>query len=144
MFAANVFHSKVINYEGEMDWSGVVFPEARGVAAWPVAMFGQSFGQKFLCNHSGLWKSIHSTANFHVDFTIVDLVHEVVFIDDFLWDHLDGQEHVLVSFHGCTQVEILDVNAHEFCMWCGDYAVEGHFGSGEICDFGADIAGVID
>ncbi len=51
---------------------------------------------------------------------------------------------ILVACHWCLQVEILDVDGHETCVWCGNDAVEQYFDCEEICCWGSAVARVVD
>ena len=38
---------------------------------------------------------------------------EAVLVDDFVWDACQGDFHILVSGHGGSIIEVLDVQGHE-------------------------------
>ena len=55
---------------------------------------------------------------------MVNFVSEVVFSDDFLWDDVDMEAHVLEIFEGGIEIHIADIHCHEYGARCGDDAVE--------------------
>ena len=124
-----VFDTEVVYHQGEVDRARSVGPEARGVLARVVAMCSEAFDEQLLCNHTSLGQTIHAATNFNVDFAIMDLVHEVVLVDDFLRDDVNVEEHVFVAFHWCPQVKVFNIDTHEFGIGSGGNAVEEDFGS---------------
>ncbi len=44
--------------------------------------------------------------------------------DDVLGKQFQLHSEILILCHWCAQIEILDVNGHKFCVWCGYDAVE--------------------
>lgn len=106
-------------------------------------MFGQAFGEQILGKDSALGQTIHASLDFNINAPVVHFFHEIVFVNDFLGNERDGEEHIFVSGHWCAEVKISDVDAHEFGVAGGDSAVEKSFGAGEIGDFGTDIAWIV-
>ena len=64
---------------------------------------------------------------------------EVVLFHDVWWDILDWDAYVFETFHGRSQVKILDVNCHVFRARGGDDAVDEDFDGGEVGCRCADI-----
>ena len=81
--------------------------------------------EEFLCNDSCLGESMHTTTNFaeHVPI-VVNLVEEIVLVDNVLGEEVDIHSEVLIAFHECHQIEIFDVDGHEFGVFCGYFTVE--------------------
>ncbi len=46
--------------------------------------------------------------------------------------------------HGSHEVEVLDVNSHEFCLKGGDDAVEHEFDHEEVCGWCSTVIRIID
>jgi hypothetical protein len=46
-------------------------------------------------------------------------VEKIVEFDDFVWDVIDVEAHVLGAFQGSVQVKVFDVDAHELGAWGG-------------------------
>ena len=47
--------------------------------------------------------------------------------------------HIVWAFEGCVEVEIADLNGHEFSTICGDDADDDKFDKQHICSWCADI-----
>ena len=109
-----------------------------------ISMLEKAFDQEFLCDHARLGKAVHAAANFQVDLAVVDLVHQVVLVDDLLWYDVNGQEHIFVAFHGGAQVEVFDIDNHEFGIRGGEHTVEEDLGCRYVSNFCADVAREID
>ena len=56
---------------------------------------------------------------------------------------LPGFGHIRSVPLGCRG-KVFDVNCHEFCVWCGENAVDENFDGGEVGGWGADVAFVDD
>ena len=44
--------------------------------------------------------------------------------DNGLWEVTEFEAHVFATGHGCVQIEIFDINCHEFRIGRGDDAIE--------------------
>ncbi len=55
MLDALVFDAKIINNEGEYNWTGDVHPEARRVGHFEVSIFGKAFLEEFVGQDVCLW-----------------------------------------------------------------------------------------
>ena len=112
-----------------------------------VPMLGKASFEQVVGQNAGLGKAIHPFANFNVH-TLglgVHQVLQVVLVNDFLWNDVQGNAHKqLKSFHWGAQVKVFDVNAHESGIGSGDHTVEKDFGCGEVRGSGADTEWVID
>jgi hypothetical protein len=53
-----------------------------------------------------------------------------VLVDDFLGYDIERESHVLVSIHLSVEIEIFNVNSHEFGIGSGNDTVEQQFGCG--------------
>ncbi len=143
MLCADIFYSKIVDNQREHDGARVVFPQAMGVFGGRIPVGGKSFLQEFACEDAGLRQAVHSLLDLNVDKTIVDKWEEVVLVDDFGRYEGDRHLHVLISIEGRVQIEVLEVDGHEFCVGCGDDTVEQDLCSGDAGGFGADIARII-
>ena len=54
-------------------------------------------------------------------------------VDDFLWDLIDGEEHIFVVVHGGAEVVVFDVEAEPFGTWGGNGAVDKDFECCHVC-----------
>jgi hypothetical protein len=48
MLLANIFNSKIINYQREGDWAGKMSPEARGMLTFVIAMREETFSEQLV------------------------------------------------------------------------------------------------
>ena len=75
---------------------------------------------------------------------VVYLVGEVILVDDVLGEQFNFHSEVLVSLHWGHEVEVLDIDGHEFCIRCGDDAVEQEFDREEIGSRRAAVIWIVD
>ncbi len=68
----NIFDGKVINDQDKGDWSGIMFPQARGDGAGAIPMGSQEALELIVCKPSGLRQAIHAFAHLSIDMPIVD------------------------------------------------------------------------
>ncbi len=62
-------------------------------------------------------------------------------LNDILWHNGKTKLHVFIAGHGGVEVEILDINGHDFCIGgCADYAVDKEFDSKKVGSRCAHIA----
>lgn len=109
-----------------------MFPERWGARYWSISEFRKVGLEAVVGDFSSLFQTWHALSNFDVDVAVFgDKREEIVLVDDFLWNELDRELHVLIAFHGCAIVKILDIQDHEFGIWSRDGAVEETFGGGE-------------
>ena len=62
--------------------------------------------------------------DFDIDPTVYSDIFEIVLFDDTLRDDGHGEVHVFESLQGCTQVEVPDIDAEEFGVFCGKDGVK--------------------
>jgi hypothetical protein len=139
-----VFYAEVVDDKGENDCSLIVFPEAVCEVHWRVSMWSKKFDKLVVGDFAGLWEAVHASLDLDVDKAVADFGSQIVQVHDGIWDHVDGYSHVLISVHGRSQVEVLEVASHEFCAWCRDDAVEEELGIDETSGFGADVTRIFD
>jgi hypothetical protein len=121
----DVLHAKIVNDNGETEGVPVMMPVSWCDSALAVSCFVKAFGEEFLCNYAGLWEAVHSMLHFTENIAIhVHFVMECLFVNDVLWEEFEFHPEVLISIHGCHEVEVLDVNSHELCIGHGDDTVE--------------------
>ena len=73
---------------------------------------------------SGLWKAVHPLADFDIHKAVVEEGLQVVLFDDCVGEEPDGNAHVFVAFHWCTEVKILEIGGHEHGIGRGEDAVK--------------------
>ncbi len=75
-----------------------------------------------------MWKAIHPATHFTEDIAFcIRFVMETIFINNVLWEEFEFHSEVLKMVLGSHEVEVADVNSHEFCIGDGDDAVEHEF-----------------
>ncbi len=68
---------------------------------------------------------------------------EIILADYFVGEQCHRNTHVFEAVEGRVQIEVLEVDGHEFCVGGGDDTVEQDLCSGDAGGFGADIARLI-
>ncbi len=123
-----VLHAKFIDNKGEADWAPVMAPVSRCDFALAVTCLVKVFGQEFLSNDSGLWEAVHPARYFTEDIAFcVYFVMESLFVYDVLWEKFNFHSEAFITIHRRHEVEVLDVNSHEFRIGGGNEAVEHEF-----------------
>jgi len=69
---------------------------------------------------ASLGQAIHAPSDFHTYMAFVDDGVQIVVVHDFGWQDSDGDAHVgiILRWHGCAQVEVLEVTHHAMCPQC--------------------------
>jgi hypothetical protein len=118
--------------------------ERLGARQGSVAKGGQVFLESVVGNASSLFEAQHAFPEFEVDVPIGDKVKQMVLVNDFLWDELDRELHLFVTFHEGSVVKVFDIEHHKFGGRSGDGAVEETFGCGQACALGGGQAGEVE
>ena len=116
MLFADVFDAEVIHDEAA-DWVPLVVPKAGGVSYRGVTIAAQEPDELLFAKYARLWKAIHDTAYFGVDFAFVDDGAKIVKVEDFWQDQVDWDEHIFVVVHRCPKIIVLDVEAQPTGTW---------------------------
>ena len=98
MFFSDVFNAKVVDYQGEADGAGDVFPQARSVGYFIVSMWGESFLEEGIGYGASAGESVDGVSDLQVHEAVLDMLSEVVLFDDMLGEDGDWHFHVLKSF----------------------------------------------
>ena len=106
-------------------------------------MGSEELDELIVCKPACLWEAVHAASYFNVDMSIVDKGAQIVLVDDDVGNHIDGDTHVLVSFHGRSEIKILQVSCEELGIFGGEYTVYEQFGGSELGGLGADVEGVV-
>jgi hypothetical protein len=69
---ADVFYTKVVDNEGELDRPGLVFPKAWCVFGRDVAECGKVLTQLVVGDDAGLREAVHARADFNVNVSVVN------------------------------------------------------------------------
>ena len=130
MLASQILDSKVVDDEGELDRPGFVFPKAWCVFGRDVAECGKVFAQLVVGDDAGLREAVHALVDFNANISVVNEWEELVLVDDFLRDYIDGESHVFVALHRGAIIKIFYVQHHVFGVRSRYGAVEVAFGCG--------------
>ena len=84
-------------------------PQSRCVGDRGIAILAEKMDKLCFGKDSRLGETVHASANFNVDFAFVNNVVQIIMVDDFLWDLVEGDEHVFVVGHGGAKVVVFDV-----------------------------------
>ena len=117
MLFADTFDAKVIHDEAEADWVPLVVPKAESVSYGGVTIAAQEVDELLFGEYARLWKAIHATVYFSVDFAFVDDGAKIVKVDDFQQDEVDWDEHIFIVIHRCPKIIVLDVKAQPMGTW---------------------------
>ncbi len=81
---------------------------------------------------------------FEVDPVIVCVLHEIVFVDEFLRNVGELDFDVLGPVEGSAEIEVGDIGGAELSSLSGENAVDQEFDQFEWCHFGVNLARVTD
>lgn len=143
VISSNVFYSKIVNHKGEGDGTAVVGEEAGRMLCLGVTVLCKMWDKSFVRDAAGLWEAIHCAANFCVHMIMVDERAEVEVIKHAGWNITEADPHVLGRGKRGIEIEVFNVDGHEFCSRRREDAVEEYFGGGNAGRFRADLAKVV-
>jgi hypothetical protein len=144
MFFPDVFDAEVIHDEDEYDWTPLVSPQARGGCTLEVPMFRQALSEEVVGEFARLFETVDTFGDFEVYPAVVDVLHEVVFVDELLGYVFDADTRVFGAVQWCSQVIVGDVGTEEFGAWSRADTVEDSFDYFDCPCFGAAITSVCD
>ena len=97
MFDSNIFYTKVIHYEAELDGTSFVAPEARGRFSLIVAFSKKAGSDEIFGQNASLGKAIAASANFEVDPIVAVRTRKLVFFNKFGRDVCDSAVPAMLS-----------------------------------------------
>jgi hypothetical protein len=142
MFNTNVFHTKIIHNEAELQRTPLVAPEARSGSCFIEPLGNKTSPQKIIGKDASLGKTITSLTNFEVYPTIAVPTSEVVFLDEFIRDVGELDAHIFGIWHRSVKVEVLEINGAKPSAFPGEDTVEEEFDKFQGCGVGTNIARV--
>ena len=101
----NIFNSKVVHNESEIDGSPIVAPEVRGGECMIVSCSVEVFGEDIVGNISILGKAIDTFPNFEIDPTVLCKITEVIFVDEFFRDVGEEETYIFTTIERISQVK---------------------------------------
>jgi hypothetical protein len=113
VFDSNIFHTKVIYNEAELNGTPFVAPEARGGFSFVIAFSKKAGSEEIVGQNASLGKAIAASANFEVDPTIPVSSRKLVLFNEFCWDVCDFDADILRIGHWGIEVEVLEVDGAE-------------------------------
>jgi hypothetical protein len=144
VFYADIFYSKVINNEAELDGISFVAPEARG-GFHLVVTFNEKAGlEEIIGKDASLGQTITTLANFEVDPTIVVRTYKLVFLHEFSGDIRDFDADVLMVGHWGIEVEVVEVDGAEVRAFGREHTVEKQLEGFKGSSVGTNISWVTD
>ena len=54
-------------------------------------------------------------------------LHEIIFVNEFLWDDTDLDSDVFRAVEGSSKKEVGEIHGHELCVWFCAHAIEEQF-----------------
>ena len=125
VFFADVFHSEIVDNEGERDRSPIVRPQTRCVLALVVSLVVEALLEELLGKDAGLGQAIHSPFYGDVHESIgCYLIFELVMVNDIWWEVGHAHADIFVALKRGHQIEIGNVKGHEFGSLRGDDAIQ--------------------
>ncbi len=110
VFDTQVFNTKVIDNEAELDGLPFVAPETRSGSRFVVTFGLKAGAEEIVGQDACLGKTITSLANFKVDPTITILTSEIVFYNELSRYVRDLDADVFRVGHGSVEVEVLQAD----------------------------------
>jgi len=144
VFDSNIFYTKVIHYEAELDGTPFVAPEARCGFSLVVAFSKKAGLEEIVGQNTSLGKAIAVSANFEVDPTVAVPTRKLVFFNEFSWDVCDFDADILRIGHWGIEVEVLEVDGAELCALAREDTVEQQLEAFKGRGVGANISWIID
>jgi hypothetical protein len=124
MFNSDVFDTKVINDEAELEWTPFVAPKTLSGSSFVEALSNEVQLEKVIGKDASLGKSVTALANFKVDPAISVLAQEVVFLDQLIWDIRDLDVNIFRIRHRRVRIKVLEIDGAEPSSFPGEDTVE--------------------
>jgi hypothetical protein len=115
---AHVFHSEIIDYEGEGHRAADVLPQAGGVRHLEVAGGDKTLLEELVGQGSRLGEAIDCLADFDVHEAILRAAGKVVLVNDVLGELVQGHLHVLETIKRGPK----ELGCREVSSACGQFA----------------------
>jgi hypothetical protein len=124
MFNADVFDTKVIHDEAELEWTLFVAPKSRHGSIFIEALSNEAQLEKVIGKDASLGKSVTALANFKVDPAILVSAQEFVFLEELVRDVRELDANIFRIRHRSVQIEVLEINGAEPSSFPGEDTVE--------------------
>ena len=114
IFFSDIFDAEVVDDKEKSDVTRHMLPEGGGAGDRRTSKLGEIDFEPFIGNAAGLFETWNAFADMHLDTSVrAYKTVQVVFLNDLVWEEIQGKFHVLVSVHGDAVVEIFDVQSHK-------------------------------
>jgi hypothetical protein len=144
MLNANIFDTKVIYDEAELEGTPFVAPETQRGSRFIEALSNEAGSKKVIGKDDGLGKSVTALANFKIDPAVLVTTNKVVFIDEFFRDVGELDAYIFGIGHGRVQIEVFEGNGAEVSTFSGEDTVEEELDKFKQGRVGANIARIAD
>jgi hypothetical protein len=124
MLNANIFDTKVIYDEAELEGTPFVAPETWRGISFIEALSKEAGSKKVIVKDARLGKSITALANFKIDPAVLVATNKVVCIDEFFRDVGELDAYIFGIGHGHVQIEVFEVDGAEASTFSGEDTVE--------------------
>jgi hypothetical protein len=138
-----IVNAKIIDNQGEHEWLRCVFPEARSIFAFVIALWGKMLLQELVGKDPGLGETPDGLAHLEVDVSSNNFGIEVVLVDDPQRKEIDGHFHVLVTVESRCKVEVADVEAHVLRFWGAEDTVPIQLGGCHVGSARGEFSGIV-
>ena len=98
--------AKIIHNENKDDWPPLVLPKTRCSVALVVPVFVQPLHVEVIGKFARLLDAIDSFCDFKVNPAMMCKGHDVIFLDEFLWDDGELGANIFWLVKGHTKVEV--------------------------------------
>jgi hypothetical protein len=140
VFYPNILHPKVINYEAELEGMPFVVPEAWGGFGLVISSGKMAGLEEILGKNAGLGWAITVLANLKVDPPVTIASLEVVILNKFGRNVNNFNADMFRIRHRSIEVEVLEVDGTETCVWVRKHAVEKKLDKFEVRGVGSHVA----
>ena len=110
MFDANIFDTKVINDETELDRTPFMMPEARGRERLIETFFDEARAKKIVGKDASLRETIAALANFEIHPAVTITSLEGLFLNELLRNVRHFDADIFWVRHGSVKVEVLEID----------------------------------
>ncbi len=91
-------------------------------------MWEESFAEELVIGKdAGLGKAPYGSSHFKVNETVENMCVQVILLNNPLQKECKWDFHVLEPVHGCTEVEVFNIQAHVLGTFSAEYTVPHQF-----------------
>jgi hypothetical protein len=113
MFNANVFDTKVVQDEAELEWMPFVVPKSRRGSSFVEALSNEVQSEKDIGKDASLGMSVTALANFKVDPAVLVSAGEIVFLDELIRNFRELNANIFGIGYRSNAIEVLEIDGAE-------------------------------